>query len=173
MKIFVLAALRCSFPNADDDDDLLSPSNAIKLKYDLYRLKNTKWAFSVKINGNSNSTDELECKTLSNLLDIEWKEKVTTLARAILSRRKFEEKKKLPSPEDIEKRTRYLSEELLETSLTSENFTRVVLIVQTRLLLYKRRTGKLEAIDYFEILFLAHLSHRTDHPDAPIGLDHL
>ena len=74
----MLEALKCLFPNAAADDNLLSPSNAIKLKYDLYRLKNTKWAFSMKINGNSNSTEELECKTLSSLMDIKWKVKVTT-----------------------------------------------------------------------------------------------
>ncbi|XP_062566938.1 uncharacterized protein LOC134229248 isoform X2 [Saccostrea cucullata] len=143
----VLAALKCSFPNADDDDDLLSPSNAIKLKYDLYRLVNSKWALIVKTSGSENSKEAKECKTLASLMDIEWKERVTTIARAVLSRRKFDEKKELPSPEDIEKMTKHLSKELMETSLTSENFTRLVTIVQTRLLLYnKRRTGELEAI---------------------------
>lgn len=143
----VLAALKCSFPNADDDDDLLSPSNAIKLKYDLYRLVNTKWALIVKTSGSENSKEAKECKTLASLMDIEWKERVTIIARAVLSRRKFDEKKELPSPEDIEKMTMHLSKKLKETSLTSENFTRLVTIVQTRLLLYnKRRTGELEAI---------------------------
>lgn len=140
----VLAALKCSFPNADDDDDddLLSPSNAIKLKYDLYRLVNSKWALIVKTSGSENSKEAKECKTLASLMDIEWKERVTTIARAVLSRRKFDEKKELPSPEDIEKMTMHLSKELMETSLTSENFTRLVTILQTRLLLYNKKKSR-------------------------------
>ena len=46
----VLEALTCSFPDADDNDDLLSPSNCIKLKFDVHRLINSKWAFIVKKN---------------------------------------------------------------------------------------------------------------------------
>ena len=39
-----------------------------------------------------------ECEAFLRLMDKEWKEKVTNTTRAVLSRRKFEERKELPSP---------------------------------------------------------------------------
>ena len=54
--------------------------------------------------GNDREKDKeaKKCEPFLRLMDKEWKEKVTTTARAVLSRRKFEERKELPSPEDIE-----------------------------------------------------------------------
>ena len=44
----VLSSIKCTYPNADDMEDLRAPSNAIKLKYDIQRLVNTKWALLLK-----------------------------------------------------------------------------------------------------------------------------
>ena len=107
-----LAALRCSYPSADDSEELISPSNAIKLKYDIRRLIDSKWGHIVKAVGNENGPEAQECNTLITLMDKEWKENVTDLARSVLNRRTFDEKKELPSPEDIEKITKHLTKEL-------------------------------------------------------------
>ncbi len=42
------AAITVSMPNFEDEEDLKSPSNAIKLKYDLIRLVNAKWCFCLR-----------------------------------------------------------------------------------------------------------------------------
>ncbi|XP_071149520.1 uncharacterized protein [Mytilus edulis] len=143
----VVAAIKCSYPNADDNEDLLSPSNAIKLKYDINRLICSKWGFIVEKSGNGNSKEALECETILNQITRQWKEKVTTTARNVLNLRKYQEKKELPSPEDIRDITEFLVKELKELPLTSDNFHRVVSLAQARLLLYnKRRSGELEVI---------------------------
>ena len=155
----VLAALKCSFPIADDVEDLGAPSNAIKLNYDIIRIINCKWGMIVKETGPEDS-EAKECEAFLRLMDKEWKEKVTTTARAVLSRRKFEEKKDLPSPEDIEKITRYLVEKLQKMPLDSEHFSQITVAAQTRLLMYnKRRTGELEVIRYalLQLLYRIHV----------------
>lgn len=44
----VKAALDLCFLQMDDVEDLKSPSNAIKMKYDLQRMTNIKWAYILK-----------------------------------------------------------------------------------------------------------------------------
>ncbi|XP_033751889.1 uncharacterized protein LOC117335804 [Pecten maximus] len=142
----VLAAVKCAIPNADDEEDLLAPSNAIKLKYDLHRLINSKWAMIVK-NGSADDEEARGCKTLRALMDLEWGEKVTRFARLVLARRKYEYKNELPSLKDIEQITKFLMKELNQLELAPRNFRRLVILCQARLLLYnKRRSGEVETI---------------------------
>ncbi|OWF47136.1 hypothetical protein KP79_PYT07144 [Mizuhopecten yessoensis] len=142
----VLAAIKCAIPNADDEDDLLAPSNAIMLKYDLHRLINSKWAMIVK-NGSADDEEAKNCKTLLALMDLEWEERVTRFARLVLARRKYEYKNELPSPKDIEQITKYLRKELDHLELVADNFRRLVALCQARILLYnKRRSGEVETI---------------------------
>ena len=148
----VVASIKCSYPNADDNEDLLSPSNAIKLKYDINRLICCKWAFIVGKCGNGNAKEALECETLLTQMTRQWKEKVSTTASNVLNLRKFQEKKELPSPEDIRDITKFLVQQLQKLPLTPDNFHRVVVIAETRLLLYnKRRTGELEVIFMYTV----------------------
>lgn len=142
----VIATLRCSFPNADDMEELSAPSNAIKLKYDIIRMLNSKWAFIVKKTNESNEHAQ-ECQAFLKLMDVEWKEKVSVLAHAVLNRRRYEIVKELPSPEDIQSLTQHLVKALTKTPCETENFQKMVVLAQARLLLYnKRRTGELEVI---------------------------
>lgn len=142
----VIATLRCSFPNADDMEELSAPSNALKLKYDIMRMVNSKWAFIVKKTDETNKY-ALECQAFLKLMDVQWKEKVTVYAHAVLNRRRYEITKELPSPEDIQILTQHLIKELKKTSCETENFQKLVVLAQARLLLYnKRRTGELEVI---------------------------
>ena len=134
------AALAVSMPWSDDLDDLKSPSNAIKLKYDIRRLVNAKYAYLLK--RDQTGTD---CKSFLQLMKIQWAEKVTKLARTVLQKRKLIERKELPSPADIEKMTRYTTKKLAATPLTKENYWDILKLTQTRLLLFnKRRSGELE-----------------------------
>lgn len=132
-------------PLMDDEEDLSSPSNAIKLKYDVKKMVNAKWAYIMK--NESVNTEAKACKTFLKLMDIEWKSKVTKLAYTVLMRRKYEIRQELPSPEDIQKLTVGMINELKTIELTAENFMDVVKMLQTRLMLYnKRRSGELEVI---------------------------
>ena len=112
---------------------------AIKLKYDIQRLVNSKWAYIVKKTGGEREVEAHACKAFLSLMDIEWRDKVTVMARSVLNRRKYELVKELPSPEDVETLTRHLIEELERTPLTHSNYRRVVVLAQSRLLLYNKR----------------------------------
>jgi hypothetical protein len=141
------ATIQCCMPYMDDEEDLKSPSNAIKLKYDLIRVVNAKWALLVQDNPHSLHAEEM--MKFDRLISVQWGERVTKLARAVLVRRRFKMKKELPSPEDVMKLTKHIVSELESTALTPENFFRIVQLVQTRLLLYnKRRSGEIDAVRY-------------------------
>ena len=143
--MIVDASLQVSMPEIDDISELKSPSNAIKLKYDLKRLVNMKYAFLLKTNQEGREVSD--CKSFLKLMTLEWSERVTKVARTILQQRKFMESKDLPSPEDIEKLTRYLVLELGSIQLIPENYMKIAVLCQTRLMMYnKRRSGELEVI---------------------------
>lgn len=143
----ITAALNCCIPNMDDVDELESPSNAIKLKYDIRRVVNAKWSLLVREDPHSLVAEEMQ--TLLGLITLEWGERLVKLARNVLVRRRFIMKKELPSPDDIAVLTRYIVEELKSIALTPENFFRVVQMAQTRLLTFnKRRSGKIDVIRY-------------------------
>ena len=140
-----LGAIKCCIPYSDDvEEDLTSPSNALKLKYDVKRLVNAKWAFAIK---QGKEEEEKQCQKFLQLMEIEWGERVTKLCRMVLDQRRFEETKELPAPEDVKKLTGYLIQELKQTELNSANFWRIVALLQSRLMLYnKRRSGEIEVI---------------------------
>ncbi|XP_074659474.1 uncharacterized protein LOC141912157 [Tubulanus polymorphus] len=141
----VLAAIKTCSPYMDDEDDLMSPSNAFKLKYDLKRLINAKWATLVKQEGNDREL--AECKAFLGLMDIEWAEKLTKFAQYVLMKRRYESKTELPSPDDIEKLSRYLDRKLKDIDLIIDNFPEIIKLVQAKLLHFnRRRSGELEVI---------------------------
>ena len=147
-----LAAIKCCAPFADDEEELASPSNAIKLKYDIKRLVTSNLAFALK-----SKVDEVrqQSKDFLKLMEIEWLEKVTKLARMVLDRRRYEEHKELPVPDDVEKLTNFLIDQIKTTQRKPDNFFKIVTLVQARLMLYnKRRSGEIEVIKYVLIVFL-------------------
>lgn len=86
-----------------------------------------------------------ELQTLLELISLEWGERITKLARAVLVRRNLSVQKELPAPADVEKLTKYIISEMKTTPLTEENYFRIAQLTQTRLLLYnKRRSGEIE-----------------------------
>ena len=141
---FVKGALNCCFPYMDDEDDLHSPSNAIKLKYDIKRMANAKYAFALRRNNKESAS---MCKQFLKLMDIEWSENVTKLARTILATRRYIKKKELPSPEDVKKLTDHLYKEIQVTELKPENFHTIAELCEVLLTTCnKRRTGEVEVI---------------------------
>ncbi|XP_060600852.1 uncharacterized protein LOC132754246 isoform X5 [Ruditapes philippinarum] len=139
------ASLQVSLPDMDDMSELKAPSNAIKLKYDLKRLVNMKYAFLMKTNQEGREVSD--CKSFLELMNLEWSERVTKIARTILQKRKYIESKDLPSPDDIEKLTKYLVSQLESMELIPDNYMKINALCQTRLMMYnKRRSGELEVI---------------------------
>jgi len=123
----VEAALQVSMPDMDDTTELKAPSNAIKLKYDLKRLVNMKYAFLVKTN--EEGREVTDCRSFLELMNMEWSERVTKVATTILQQRKYMESKDLPSPDDIEKLTRHMITEIEKVHLIPENFRENSVIV--------------------------------------------
>ncbi|XP_052229409.1 uncharacterized protein LOC127843707 isoform X6 [Dreissena polymorpha] len=144
---FVTASLAVSMPHMDDMEDLRAPSNAIKLKYDIRRLLNAKYAYLLRAS-DVVSNEIKQCKRFLKLMEIEWGERVTKVARTVLQTRRLTETKEVPAPDDVEKLTRHLVNELENTKMTPENYARIVQLCQTRLLLFnKRRSGELEVLN--------------------------
>lgn len=145
----VVAALRCALPYMDDIEELASPTNAIRLKHDINRLVDFKWALIQTTGRGSPSKDANACDVFHRLMKIKWGEHVTKLARTVLLNRSFGKEPQIPSPEDMKRLTCYVVKELLELKLkkNSDTFKRAVQLSQTRLLIYnKRRSGEIDNI---------------------------
>ena len=66
---FVKGALLTASPNLDDEEDLKSPSTALKLGYDLKRLVGAKWSIALR----EKCSDAVEeCKSFLKLMKFEW-----------------------------------------------------------------------------------------------------
>ncbi|XP_033758006.1 uncharacterized protein LOC117340354 [Pecten maximus] len=143
------AALNISIPYIDDIQELKSPSNAIKIKYDLKRVVEFKWS-KVQTNGLDKKQGE-DCDTLIRLITIHCSESVTRLARTVLAVRSFNKTIEIPAPEDIEVLNKYVDNQMLHeidlTTIDLATFRRAVALVQTKLLLFnKRRSGEIDQI---------------------------
>ena len=79
------AALRICLPDADDEEDLKSLSNAIKIKYDFVWMLDAKWSICVTENDKSSGKNSLcnkqEAKDFKELMKTNRSEKVTWLSR--------------------------------------------------------------------------------------------
>ena len=142
----VQAALQVALPDIEDEEELKSPSNAIKLKYDILRLVNAKWAYIVKNGGTAKEAEA--CKNFLEVMKIEWSDKVTRLARNVLAERKLLDYSQdlIPDPEDMSKLTIHLKSEL-SAVLERKDFRYIVMYTQTRLLIYnKRRSGEVDGV---------------------------
>lgn len=91
--LVVRAALLCSAQ--DMDEGLTTPSNAIKLGFDLSRVCSAKLAESLMKEDESSKT---EAKHFLKLKEISWGVQVTKLARVTLAERQLNKTVKLPQP---------------------------------------------------------------------------
>jgi hypothetical protein len=155
----VQGALASSLQDMDDVEELKSPTNVIKLNYDLVRMCGFKSSISnQKFDLTGDSVWKKEHKQAEGvLLEINrsWKTKCTKLARKNLLDRKLNKKEQLPSPEDIKRLGKHLTLKLKEINVESvttddvryEDYKAMVELVQARLLTYnKRRSGEIEDI---------------------------
>ena len=144
------AAILTAAPVEDDDDDILgSPSNAIKLGYDIKRLINGKIGLSIM---SKDPNSQADAENLIKLMNIYWGTKVTKHARVILEERRFYAAKNLPLPEDIQQLSNYLRDSILNVDLTkadATNYREVGKLIEAKLVTYnRRRTGEVQAIRY-------------------------
>lgn len=133
----------------DDEEDLLKPSNAIKLGFDLKRLVDGKIGNALRLS-NKNRQEQEEAEDFLKMMNIYWGTRITKLARVILSERKYGQDVQLPHPEDIKELYTYLHKALAELDLTQanyENYRTVCEVVEARLIVYnRRRTGEVQAV---------------------------
>lgn len=143
----VRAALMTSSTGFDDEEDLKSPSTAIRIGYELKRMLSTKWAEAIKEN---NEQHVKESKDFLKLMKFEWSTRVTKMATVTLQIRNFNKEKSLPEPEDIIKLQKKIRDDIksFNTKLeTHENFRKAGRMAQARLVIYnKRRSGEIDAI---------------------------
>lgn len=141
------AIIITSASNMDDEEDLLKPSNALKLGFDLKRLADGKIGHSL-ITGNR--AEREEAKDFLKMMQIYWGSRTTKLARISLEQRTYGEEVLLPHPEDINELYMCLQRTLAELDLTStdyENYRNVCKAVEARLIIYnRRRTGEVQAV---------------------------
>ena len=130
--------------NADDEEDLESQSNAIKLAYHLKRLTNIKLAQAIVTN---DGVAKKEAKDLLKLMNLQLS---TKLGRVLLAERKLRRQKPLPLPEDIKKLSEYICTEMQSLDLqdrSHQNFVKAAQLAQTKLITYnRRRCGELQAM---------------------------
>jgi len=121
----VEACILTASPFLDDEEQLKSPSNAIKLGYDIKRLLNGKIGLAIMASDTSSQEDATR---VLKLMEIYWGTKVTKTARVMLEVRSFYAGKNLPSPEDIKRLNTHLRESItgLDYQKTDNvNFRRV------------------------------------------------
>ena len=113
------AALTTASPGFDDEDDLASPSTAIRLGYDIKRMVNAIWAKAIK---ESNENTAKQCKQYIKLFEVEWHTKVKKLAMVTLQIRQFNKERVLPEPNDVMKIQNYVKAGLEKLDLTEKSF---------------------------------------------------
>ena len=142
------AALNCASPNMDDEEDLASPSSAIKIGYDLAKMANMKIGTAIK-KGYRYQRDA--AADFMILMKSEWTSRVTKVAHKVLRERRLMKHAELPLPSDLKKLNDTVDEGLRKLKLdpkTSDSnmYRETAKLVVTRLVLYnKRRSGELEA----------------------------
>ena len=145
--LLVQAALITSTKDMDDTEELKSPSNAIKIGYEIKRLINIKLGLAIRLRDNDIKG---ECRDLLELFANEWGQKVTKLARITLAERQLTIEQQLPHPDDLVKLSRYLEDQLsiFDTSVKSDiNFKLAVQLTQAKLISFnRRRAGEIQAL---------------------------
>ena len=146
---FVKAALKCTKEDDEDEEEIKSPSNAIKLGYDIKRMASAKLGEALKT-GNEVKTSE--AKDFLKLMTLNWGFQVTKLSRTVLSERNFNSYKPLPLPSDVKKLAAYLQSSLKSLDLQDYSYTqrkKVAVLSLAWLTLYnRRRCGEVQAIRY-------------------------
>ena len=111
-----------------------------------------KWAV-IHTTKNLDKEEATTCDVFNRLIQIQWSEYVTRLARATMLERSFFKDFQIPSPEDVKELNDHISreikrfgpEQLKETN--EDTFRRCVILAQACLLIKnKRRSGEIDQI---------------------------
>ena len=141
----VEATLLTAAAVSDDEDELLKPSNAVKLGFDIKRMLSIKTALSI-LGDDGISRNESEKFRL--VMETFWSTRIAKLARVILLERQFNKDVSLPHPEDLKKLNIFMEEELKELDLTirtEANFKKVASTSAAKLTMFnRRRPGEVE-----------------------------
>ena len=138
----VKATLMVAAADMDDEDDLLYPSNARKLGFDIKRLCNLKIGLCIQGKDQQGQNDS---ENLMKLMNIFWGMRVAKLANVLLEERQFNSTKSLPMPEDIQKLNENISENIATLPLDPSNFREAAELGLVKLMVYnRRRTGEME-----------------------------
>ena len=143
----VQATLVTAAINMDDEEDLLKPSNAKKLGFDVKRSVNIKIGLSI-IEKNAEARQEAE--DLQRVIGIFWGTRVAKLARIILDERHFNNVQDLPTSDDLKKVADFMKDKLSHLNLkdaSPENFKNVAMVTAAQLTMYnRRRSGEMESL---------------------------
>lgn len=145
----IIASLNLALPYMDDIEEMKSPSNCIKVKYDILHLLDFKW-YTVTSSKELDKKEAKECDNIKRCMTIHWAERVTKMARTVLITRTFNKEICIPSANDVmtlTKKVRIEIDQLNLKELSEKTYRRAVQLIQTRLLLYnKRRSGEIDNI---------------------------
>lgn len=109
------AALLCAKQDASDDEELGSPSNAIKLGFHLKKMASAKLGLAL-VEGDD--VKYKQTRAFMELMDINWSLQVTKLGKVVLSERAFNRSYPLPLPSDVKKLAEFLIRELTTADYT-------------------------------------------------------
>ena len=138
--------------SAEDKDDLMSPSNAIKLGFDVKRMLNIKKAFAIMADDEKSRKDVDSFKVV---METFWATRVTKLARTLLLDRQFNKEVEMPTPDDLRRMNLFLGSAIKKLDLTAytmSNFKVISETLATKLTLYnRRRPGEMENLRWIDV----------------------
>jgi hypothetical protein len=142
------AAPLCALMENGDEEELKSPSSALKIGFDIGRMTNIKLGMALRI---GNKEEKQEAEEFSSLLKLEWTTKVSRLAHLKLQDMRVQKKPApLPMSEHLSVLGGRVVEEMENMDYKGRYFStyrRAIMLAQTRLMTYnKRRSGELEAL---------------------------
>ncbi|KAK3099573.1 hypothetical protein FSP39_006398 [Pinctada imbricata] len=138
--IVVQAALHCCNQSETDDEDLKSPSNLLKLRFDIRKMASVKYVNGQKHN---DAVKRKEAEEFIKMMDQKWSSSVTKLVRDILVEHSYSRVKKLPPVEDLKKFVTYIQSHLKDLNFNDtsyNNFRRTVILALARITLFNRRS---------------------------------
>lgn len=130
--ILAKSAIKITCPQYEgDEEDMPSPSAAIKAKYDVSRMVQDKIMVCAKKSDESDDKhvksvyQEMKCQAeeFANQVRNEWRFKVTSIAEAILKNRAIAKIDKLPLAEDLQILNEHLVRECNALDVTTEQVT--------------------------------------------------
>ena len=129
----------------NEHDELLHPSTANKIGFDLGRLVGLKYGYCLR---QKDTVGKEEADGFLKLMKIDWATKVTTHAGVLLRQRHFENRRRLPHPKDIEIVAKRLSEKLADYNYEQKTmYVQVARTTLLRLMVYnRRRSGEIEEL---------------------------